>query len=166
MSSPILGSFSNTRYKILSMLFEKVRMLLLHCFHHVSSTKKTLEENWCNYFTLTIKKSCLDHRFFLLHETTRVSRCLHILEKRNRKDSLPKNVRKRMFFVKVALKCKAVKKVLGRFSQGVFNTQYYLNNKKKLGWWNWFKKLRGDKRVYRIYITSLDFNLGIKKTSH
>ena len=27
-----------------SMLFEKVRMLFMHCFHHVLPTKKTVEE--------------------------------------------------------------------------------------------------------------------------
>ena len=42
---------------------------------------------------------------------------------------LPKNDRKRMFFVKVAMKYKAVTKFLGTFSRSVSNTQYYLNKK-------------------------------------
>ena len=46
---------------------------------------------------------------------------------------LLKDVRKRMFFVNVAMKYKGVKKFLGSFSRSVFNTRYYLNNEKKLG---------------------------------
>ena len=46
---------------------------------------------------------------------------------------LPENVRKRMFFINVAMKSKGVKKILGSFSRSVFNTQYYLNNEKNSG---------------------------------
>ena len=49
------------------------------------------------------------------------------------KTPLLKNVRKRMFFINVALKYKGLNKILGSFSRSVFNTQYYLNNEKKLG---------------------------------
>ena len=63
------------------------------------------------------------------------------------------------------MKYKGVKKILGSFSRSVFNTQYYLNNEKKLGKNETNSKTYEVKKcIYRKDITSLDFE--IKQKHH
>ena len=63
------------------------------------------------------------------------------------------------------MKYKGVKKFLGSFSRSVFNTRYYLNNEKKTRDDETNSKTYEVKKCkYRVYITSLDFE--IKQKHH
>ena len=148
MSSPIIGSFSNTRYR----KFFRCCLKKSGCCSCIASTmsclKKTVVESWYKYFTLTIKKTkrCLDHGIYSCKSQLEFEDACTFLRNATEKIPLPKNVQKWMFFVKVAMT-----KFLGSFSRSVFNTQYYLNTKKSDDETN-SKTYELKKCTYRIYI--------------
>ena len=59
--------------------------------------------------------------------------CLHILEKRHRKDSFTQIVRKRMFFINVAIKYKGVKNFVVVFHEVFLIPNTISTTKTKLG---------------------------------
>ena len=97
-------------------------------------------------------KRCLDHGIYSCKSQLEFEDACTFLRNATEKIPLPKNVQKWMFFVKVAMKHKAMTKFLGSFSRSVFNTQYYLNNTKKSDDETNSKTYELKKCTYRIYI--------------
>ena len=154
MSSPILGSFSNTRYR----KFFRCCLKKSGCCSCIASTMSCLQKN-CSGKLIQIlhidykkTKRCLDHGIYSCKSQLEFEDACTFLRNATEKIPLPKNVQKWMFFVKVAMKHKAMTKFLGSFSRSVFNTQYYLNNTKKSDDETNSKTYELKKCTYRIYI--------------
>ena len=86
---------------------DAVHALLPPCFVY----KKAVTESWYNYFTLNITKTkkLLGTRVYSCMRQLEFQDACTFLRNVTETDPLPKNVRKRLFFIRVAMKYKAVK---------------------------------------------------------
>ena len=167
MSSSILGSFSNTRYRKLFRCCLKKS----GCCSCIASTMFRLQKickcklKQLLHIDYKKTKKCLDHGFHSCMRRFEFQDACTFLRNATEKIHLLENVRKRMFFINVAIKYEGVKKFLGGFSPSVFNNPNTISTTKKTRDDETNSKTYEVKKSkYRIYITSLDFE--IKQKHH
>ena len=145
------------------MLFEKVRMLFMHCFHHVSSTKKTVEQSWYNYFTFTKKrKVAWITGFTVAWDNSSFKMLAHSWETLPKKFLYPKTTGKGCFSSKLLWNIKLWQSFWVLFHE-VFPIPNTISTRKSRDDETNPRTSQVKKCIYRIYITSLDFKIEQKK---